>query len=71
MVFDHEADKVHVLNGTSTLVWKCLKDGLSLEEAVALFRRTYTIEEGKDVAAVILRAVAKLQANGLVEPLER
>lgn len=71
MVFDHEADKVHVFNGTSALVWKCLKNGQSLQEAEALFRGTYTIEEGKDVAALILRAVAQFEENGLVEPFRK
>ena len=66
MVFDHEADKVHVLNGTSAVVWECLSRGEDLEGVANGLRATFNVCEDQEVSLVVDAAVEQLSERGLL-----
>jgi PqqD family protein of HPr-rel-A system len=67
MVFDHEADRVHVLNGTSAVVWECLSRGEDLEGVAEGLRAAFRVGDGQDVSLVVEAAVEQLRERGLLE----
>jgi hypothetical protein len=66
MLFDHEADKVHVLNGTSALVWDCLCRGEDLENAKQGLLAAYNVGEGQNVSLMVQAAVDLLLEQELL-----
>lgn len=65
IVLDKKAGKVHQLNSSATFVWKCLDDGLVIDEIVLKLSETFDVEPEaamSDVDAVL----SQLKSLGLV-----
>jgi len=66
MIFDREADQVHVLNPTSAAVWQCVEEADPRHAIRTRLDRDFDLAGCEDVDGVIDRAIALLLSKGLV-----
>ncbi|MFH0907224.1 MAG: PqqD family protein [bacterium] len=65
VLIDELADRVHVLNATSAFVWTCLGEMAEAAPIEANVRAQFD-SAGKDVGALVQRALDQLLDQGLI-----
>ena len=65
-VVDVQAETLHSLNPSGTLIWNCLKKGLTAEDAAARLGTEFEVAPG-EAAADVTAFIRTLEAKGLLK----
>lgn len=66
MLYDKEADKVHILNETGALVWELLDGKLNIADIEKIFIQKFPGTKHEDISADINEIIKKLLSEKLV-----
>jgi len=66
MLYDTEADEVHVLNPTAKLVYEFYKKGTNPTEIEQRMREKFQVDSGQDLHADVMRCLEELRSKQLL-----
>lgn len=66
MLYDQEADKVHILNQTGAILWNLLDGEKSLQEIEDYFLRQFPDIKKDDLSKDIKEIIERLKEEGLI-----